>query len=157
MARTWRCQSRVGLDFAADSSWRMPCKLWHLRSFEPISNGRSLPTGNSVRAEIRVNVWACGVCRTDFHVVDDELPDPRVQIIPGHEIVGRVDVLGSGVEGLRLGERVGAPLARPYVRYLSLLHRRPRKSRSSALYRPYTRRRFCDRYDRRRALYVPNR
>jgi propanol-preferring alcohol dehydrogenase len=59
--------------------------------------------------EIRLKVSACGVCRTDLHVVDGELPDPRFPIIPGHEIVGRVDRLGSGVSGFSLGERVGAP------------------------------------------------
>ncbi len=59
--------------------------------------------------EIRVRVAACGVCRTDLHVVDGELPDPRVPIIPGHEIVGRIDELGPGVAGLALGERVGIP------------------------------------------------
>jgi alcohol dehydrogenase, propanol-preferring len=60
-------------------------------------------------SEIRVKVAACGVCRTDLHVVDGELPDPKVPIIPGHEIVGRIDALGAGVEGLHLGERVGIP------------------------------------------------
>ena len=59
--------------------------------------------------EIRVKVAACGVCRTDLHVVDGELPDPKVPIIPGHEIVGRIELLGAGVEGLRVGERVGVP------------------------------------------------
>ena len=59
--------------------------------------------------EIRVKVSACGVCRTDLHVVDGELPNPIVPIIPGHEIVGRIDRLGTGVEGLSLGERVGVP------------------------------------------------
>jgi len=59
--------------------------------------------------EIRVEVAACGVCRTDLHVVDGELPDPKVPIIPGHEIIGRIDALGEGVEGLRIGERVGIP------------------------------------------------
>jgi propanol-preferring alcohol dehydrogenase len=59
--------------------------------------------------EIRVKVAACGVCRTDLHVVDGELPDPKVPIIPGHEIVGRIDAIGAEVEGLRLGERVGVP------------------------------------------------
>jgi propanol-preferring alcohol dehydrogenase len=54
-------------------------------------------------------VAACGVCRTDLHVVDGELPDPKVPIIPGHEIVGRIDMIGAGVEGLRVGERVGVP------------------------------------------------
>jgi propanol-preferring alcohol dehydrogenase len=59
--------------------------------------------------EIRVKVGACGVCRTDLHVVDGELPNPHLPIIPGHEIVGRIDVLGSGVEGLHVGDRVGIP------------------------------------------------
>jgi len=59
--------------------------------------------------EIRVNVAACGVCRTDLHVVDGELPHPQVPIIPGHEIVGRIDAVGAGVVGLKLGQRVGIP------------------------------------------------
>ena len=59
--------------------------------------------------QIRVRIGACGVCRTDLHVLDGELPDQRYPIIPGHEIVGRVDALGPGVEGLRIGERVGVP------------------------------------------------
>jgi propanol-preferring alcohol dehydrogenase len=66
--------------------------------------GRQPGTG-----EIRVKVAACGVFRTDLHVVDGELPDPKVPIIPGHEIVGRIDMIGAGVEGLRVGERVGVP------------------------------------------------
>ena len=49
------------------------------------------------------------VCRTDLHVVDGELPNPKVPIVPGHEIVGRIDAIGAGVEGLRVGERVGIP------------------------------------------------
>jgi propanol-preferring alcohol dehydrogenase len=59
--------------------------------------------------EIRVSVAACGVCRTDLHVVDGELPNPRLPIIPGHEIVGRVDAIGPGVTNIRLGMRVGIP------------------------------------------------
>ena len=59
--------------------------------------------------EIRVKVAACGVCRTDLHVLDGELPNPRMPIIPGHEIVGRIDAVGDGVEGLHLGQRVGLP------------------------------------------------
>ena len=59
--------------------------------------------------QILVKVGACGVCRTDLHVVDGELPNPMTPIIPGHEIVGRVDMIGPGVEGLRVGERVGVP------------------------------------------------
>jgi propanol-preferring alcohol dehydrogenase len=59
--------------------------------------------------EIRVKVLACGVCRTDLHVLDGELPHPNSPIIPGHEIVGRIDAIGAKVMGLSLGERVGIP------------------------------------------------
>jgi len=59
--------------------------------------------------EILMRVEACGVCRTDLHVVDRELPDQRLPIVPGHEVVGIVERLGAGVEGLAIGERVGAP------------------------------------------------
>ena len=61
------------------------------------------------QGEIRVRVLACGVCRTDLHVVDGELLDPQVPIIPGHEIVGQIDAIGDGVQGLQMGERVGIP------------------------------------------------
>jgi propanol-preferring alcohol dehydrogenase len=59
--------------------------------------------------EILVEIAACGVCRTDLHVVDGELPDPKLPIVPGHEIVGRVAAIGADVKGLALGERVGVP------------------------------------------------
>jgi propanol-preferring alcohol dehydrogenase len=59
--------------------------------------------------QIRVKVGACGVCRTDLHVVDGELPHPLVPIIPGHEIIGRIDALGAGVKTLQVGQRVGIP------------------------------------------------
>ena len=59
--------------------------------------------------QIRVKVSACGVCRTDLHVVDGELPDIRYPIIPGHEIVGRVDLIASNVTTHRVGDRVGIP------------------------------------------------
>ena len=57
--------------------------------------------------QIRVRIEACGVCRTDLHVVDGDLPDPKLPIVPGHEIVGRVEARGEGV-GIPLGARVGA-------------------------------------------------
>jgi propanol-preferring alcohol dehydrogenase len=59
--------------------------------------------------EIQLAVEACGVCRTDLHVVDGELPDPRLPLVPGHQIVGTVSALGAGVTGLALGDRVGVP------------------------------------------------
>jgi len=68
-----------------------------------------LPDRQPGPGDIRVKVMACGVCRTDLHVLDGELPNPKYPIIPGHEIVGRIDAIGTGVEGLSLGERVGIP------------------------------------------------
>src|ERR1700675_3314630 len=57
--------------------------------------------------QIRARVEACAVCRTDLHVIDGELPDIRYPIVPGHEIVGMVDLLGSGVSSKAIGQRVG--------------------------------------------------
>jgi propanol-preferring alcohol dehydrogenase len=60
-------------------------------------------------SEILVRVLACGVCRTDLHVVDGELPNPVMPIVPGHEIVGRVEQCGEQVTGFQTGSRVGIP------------------------------------------------
>ena len=70
---------------------------------------RERPTPAPAAGEILVEVAACGVCRTDLHVVDGELPNPKLPLIPGHEIVGRVAVLGAEVAGLAVGERIGVP------------------------------------------------
>jgi len=70
---------------------------------------RELPEPQPGPGELRVKVLACGVCRTDLHVVDGELPEVPLPIIPGHEIVGRVYALGEGVSGFELGQRVGIP------------------------------------------------
>ncbi|CDX56321.1 hypothetical protein MPL3365_230159 [Mesorhizobium plurifarium] len=59
--------------------------------------------------EIRLRVEACAVCRTDLHVVDGDLPRPKLPLVPGHEIVGIVDLIGEGVSQSRLGQRVGVP------------------------------------------------
>lgn len=59
--------------------------------------------------EIRLRVEACAVCRTDLHVVDGELPLPRLPLVPGHEIVGVVEAVGPGVDANRLGMRMGLP------------------------------------------------
>jgi len=59
--------------------------------------------------EVLVAVRACGVCRTDLHLVDGELPDPRLPVVPGHEIVGTITACGEGVDEKRRGERVGIP------------------------------------------------
>ncbi|MDW6024803.1 zinc-dependent alcohol dehydrogenase family protein [Mesorhizobium sp. BAC0120] len=59
--------------------------------------------------EIRLKIEACAVCRTDLHVIDGDLPDPKLPVIPGHEIVGIVESVGKGVDSTRLGRRVGVP------------------------------------------------
>ncbi|MGH6987841.1 MAG: zinc-dependent alcohol dehydrogenase family protein [Caulobacteraceae bacterium] len=57
--------------------------------------------------EVRLKIAACGVCRTDLHLIDGELKDFRIPIIPGHEIVGVIEAAGPGVEAARIGERAG--------------------------------------------------
>ena len=59
--------------------------------------------------QVRIEVAACGVCRTDLHLIDGELPDPKLPVIPGHEIVGRVAAHGPGVNAPAIGTRVGVP------------------------------------------------
>jgi propanol-preferring alcohol dehydrogenase len=59
--------------------------------------------------QLLVRVATCAVCRTDLHVVDGELPDPKLPLIPGHQIVGRIQQIGEGVEGFSAGDRVGIP------------------------------------------------
>jgi propanol-preferring alcohol dehydrogenase len=68
-----------------------------------------LPDPQPARGEVRIRVSACGVCRTDLHVVDGELPNPKLPIVPGHEIVGRIDAADAGVTTLDVGMRVGVP------------------------------------------------
>ncbi len=68
-----------------------------------------LPLPQPGPGQIRVRVAACGICRTDLHVVDGDLTDPKLPIVPGHEIVGTVDALGDGVVAFAAGQRVGVP------------------------------------------------
>ena len=68
-----------------------------------------LPLPQAGSGELLIEVEACGVCRTDLHLVDGELPNPVLPLIPGHEIVGRVAGIGTGVEGFAIGLRVGVP------------------------------------------------
>ena len=77
-----------------------PGKPLELATREPDSPGPG---------QLLLRVAACGVCRTDLHVVDGELPQPRLPLIPGHEIVGRIDAIGDAVDNLRIGMRVGIP------------------------------------------------
>ena len=69
----------------------------------------TLPDPRPGPGQLLLRVCACAVCRTDLHVVDGELPDPKPRIVPGHEIVGRVVEAGAGAERFRPGDRVGVP------------------------------------------------
>jgi propanol-preferring alcohol dehydrogenase len=68
-----------------------------------------LPIPEPSSRQLRLRVLACGVCRTDLHIVDGELTEPKLPLVPGHEIVGCVEALGSEVEGFAIGDRVGVP------------------------------------------------
>jgi propanol-preferring alcohol dehydrogenase len=70
---------------------------------------RAVPRSQPGAGEVLLRVLACAVCRTDLHVVDGELPNPKLPLIPGHEVVGIVEQTGDGVETIARGERVGVP------------------------------------------------
>jgi alcohol dehydrogenase, propanol-preferring len=70
---------------------------------------RQVPSPTPGPGQVRIKVGACGVCRTDLHVVDGELTHPKQPIVPGHEIIGRIIACGEGVSGLEIGQRVGVP------------------------------------------------
>jgi propanol-preferring alcohol dehydrogenase len=70
---------------------------------------RDVPVPRPAPGQLLVRVDACAVCRTDLHVVDGDLPNPKLPLIPGHEIVGRVVEAGTGVGDFKTGERVGIP------------------------------------------------
>jgi propanol-preferring alcohol dehydrogenase len=73
-----------------------------LRAVEP-------PMRPPAEGEVRIRVAACAICRTDLHLVDGELPDATIPIVPGHEIVGHVEAAGRGVSRWKEGDRVGVP------------------------------------------------
>lgn len=68
-----------------------------------------LPTPKPGAGQFLIRVFACAVCRTDLHVVDGELMQPKLPLIPGHEIVGTIEAKGDGAERFEIGDRVGIP------------------------------------------------
>src|ERR1051326_7850814 len=70
---------------------------------------RDLPLPKPDAGEVQIAVEACAVCRTDLHIVDGELTEPKLPLVPGHQIVGTISALGNGVAGLAIGDRVGVP------------------------------------------------
>src|SRR5215475_5526899 len=78
------------------------------RPHEPLSlHDLSSPTAGP--GQVLIEVSACAVCRSDLHVVDGELDQPKLPLIPGHEIVGRVRAIGAGAQNFVIGQRIGIP------------------------------------------------
>lgn len=75
----------------------------------PVLQLREVPDPRPGPGQLSIDVRTCGVCRTDLHVVDGELTQPKTPLVPGHEVVGIVSALGAGVTDFALGERVGVP------------------------------------------------
>src|SRR5262245_53373862 len=78
------------------------------RQREPL-RPTELPAPEPGPGQILVSVSACGVCRTDLHIVDGDLTEPKLPLVPGHQIVGEVAAAGEGADRFALGERVGVP------------------------------------------------
>jgi len=70
---------------------------------------REVPDPEPDEREVLVRVRACGVCRTDLHIQDGDLTQPKLPLVLGHQVVGTVEGVGSDVTGLRVGDRVGVP------------------------------------------------
>lgn len=110
----WPIWARKGVGPQRDR-WRTVhhglMRAWQVEHPGPMQDGpmvlaeRTLP--DPAEDEIRVRVLACGVCRTDLHVAEGDLPVRRPRVVPGHEVVGEVDALGSEVSGFAAGDRVG--------------------------------------------------
>src|SRR5262245_9908871 len=80
-----------------------------LRENSRILSSADLPDPEPAEGEILVRIAACAVCRTDLHIVDGDLPNPKFPLVPGHEIVGRVEALGPRAGRFAIGDRVGIP------------------------------------------------
>jgi propanol-preferring alcohol dehydrogenase len=94
----------------------MPASIWNIimRTMQLLRPGQPLQLVNEApgkpgRGQVLVRVAACGVCRTDLHIVDGDLPALNHPVVPGHEIVGRVAEIGPGVDTLKIDDRVGIP------------------------------------------------
>lgn len=86
-------------------------KAWTLETPAPVNERplhlSAVPEPTPAEDELLLRVTACGICRTDLHVVEGELPVRRSPLIPGHQIVGRVTAVGARVAGFAIGDRVG--------------------------------------------------
>jgi alcohol dehydrogenase, propanol-preferring len=88
-------------------------QAWVVHAPGPVDSGPlrrvEQPDPSPGPGQVRVRISCCGVCRTDLHLAEGDLPPRRADVTPGHEVVGTVDALGAGVQRLALGERVGVP------------------------------------------------
>src|SRR6266849_3290761 len=86
-------------------------KAWTLNRPAPVESHplvlAEIPVPTPADDELLIKVYACGVCRTDPHVVEGELPVRRPDVIPGHQIVGHIAAIGSNAKGFGMGDRVG--------------------------------------------------
>ena len=86
-------------------------KAMLLEHIAPIGGGplrwTDVPAPEPSRGQVRLKVHCCAICRTDLHVIEGDLPQAKMPIVPGHQIVGTVDALGPNTSRLRLGQRVG--------------------------------------------------
>ena len=85
-------------------------QLFHPKSVEqsPLSLVE-IPKPEPGTNQVRISVDFCGVCHTDLHIVEGDIHPPNLPIVPGHQVVGRIDALGEGVTSLEIGQRVGIP------------------------------------------------
>jgi alcohol dehydrogenase, propanol-preferring len=88
-------------------------RAWEVTEPRPIDDGplrlTDRPTPQPTSRQVRVRVLVCGVCRTDLHVTEGDLPVHRPHVVPGHEVVGRVEALGPDASRFSIGDRVGVP------------------------------------------------
>ena len=116
---------------------------------------RDVPRPEAGPGSVRLDVHACGVCRTDLHILDGELPGPTLPLVLGHQIVGTVAALGDGAKRFAVGAAGRRSLARLDLRAVPLLPRRPREPlRRGALHGLRRRRRLRGGNGRGRALLL---
>src|SRR5690242_1116045 len=76
---------------------------------EPLRRDDRIDIPQPSACQVLIRVHVCGVCRTDLHILDGELTEPKLPLVPGHEIIGTAAAIGAEVTGIKLGERVGVP------------------------------------------------
>ena len=91
------------------ANWQLKVRAMLLEKLRQPLRAADLPTPKTGATQVLVRINACAVCRTDLHVVDGELPQPKLSLVPGHEIVGTIVEKGGGVQRFKVGQRVGIP------------------------------------------------